>query len=319
MRPPAQWKVIAIVLWSENKAMKYDEINEHSLMKKWYSLGDAKFLGNQTSRRVYEHVPLHFENINSKVRREPFIFGVNSASEAYLLPEGFHFVNETLTMELIGTDWEITTELRDEKSELVGDIKLESSNYFGNEPLSLPSSPVSPSPPPTFRLPQPKAPPPANSAPNSPSLRKTGPRKPEVGFVYIRAVFSVDTREEFRLSSSFKHGLFGEGQEDARRSSGYTDLPPFDENSLWLGSEFVAVAGPFTDMLLAERQFSNQLVPIWNIQIGIGKQKEWHSYRGDTHEKRREELVQITSELSSFAMESGVNFEYRPIFDLLCS
>ena len=108
MRPPAQWKVIAIVLWSENKAMKYDEINNHPLMKKWYSYGDAKFLGNQTSRRIYEHVPLHFENINSKVRREPFIFGVNLASEAYLLPEGFLFIDEILKLELMDTDWELS-------------------------------------------------------------------------------------------------------------------------------------------------------------------------------------------------------------------
>jgi hypothetical protein len=204
-------------------------------------------------------------------------------------------------------------------TELVDDEELESSDSYGNGPPPLPSPSVSPSPPPSFHHAKPRASPPANDAPNSPSIRTSGPRTPEVGFVYVRALYSVADQEEFRLGSSFKHGSFRDGREEGRRSSGYTDLPPFDEDGLWLGSEFVAVAGPFEDYLLAERQFSNRLVPLWNIQIGIGKQKEWHPYHGETHEERRDELVQITSELSSFAREYEVKFEYRSIFDSLCT
>ena len=191
-------------------------------------------------------------------------------------------------------------------------------DYFVNEPNSLPASPVLPLPPPLFQNLQPKVISSVGSDSKSSKRKKSGPRKPDSGLVYIRAIYTVNDQEKTQLGSVFKHGLFGVGNEEKRRSSGYTDLPPFDENGIWLASEFVAVAGPFKDVVLAEKEFSNQLVTTWNIQIGIGNQKEWHPYQSSNHDERVKELVEIVSELSSFAKEKGVKFESRPTYYSLC-
>ena len=84
--------------------MKYDEINEHQLMKKWFGLGNANHALAQTRRRIHEHVPTHFENINSQSNSAPYIFGVNDRHMAYLIPDGFRFVDEVLKIELAETN-----------------------------------------------------------------------------------------------------------------------------------------------------------------------------------------------------------------------
>lgn len=198
-------------------------------------------------------------------------------------------------------------------------IEKEKSNYDSfNDSTSLPLSPIAALPPPSFQNSRPKAIPSHDSDSKSSKPQKSGPRKPERGLVYIRAIYSVNNQENIQLGSAFKHGFFGIGNEEKRRSSGYTDLPPFDENSIWLASEFVAIAGPFNDVVLAEKEFSNQLVSTWNIQIGLGNQKEWHPYQSSTNKERVKELGDIVSELSSFAKEKGVEFEFRPTYYSLC-
>lgn len=134
------------------------------------------------------------------------------------------------------------------------------------------------------------------------------------GFVYIRILFTLDQSGNLsRIFPVFKHGRYQDtmNAERSRRSSGYTDVPPFDANNDLLLSEFISVAGPFSDCDLAEREFMNIISDRWPVFAGAGNQREWHRLEGSSISELVSELQEVVELLSEYAQGREVNFQDR--------
>ena len=147
------------------------------------------------------------------------------------------------------------------------------------------------------------------------SSQTSNPRQIRCGFVYLRVMFTVAHSGVLGLIyPAFKHGCFSDtdNAESRRRTNGYTDLPPVNSQGYSILSEFLAIAGPFSDVDLAERNFSNSLLENWPILSGSGSQQEWHRMNGSTNPELICELVNALMHLEELAVSENTNYQERP-------
>jgi predicted restriction endonuclease len=121
MRKPFQWKVAAIILYEQQRRMTVHEINDHPMMKLWYKDSDAKFLREQTQRRLDMRVSLEYSFVTSTREKNHLIFGKTMSSKFFLTTEGQLFVESEVVPEFTGSQWQYDSSKHDDLSDSSSD------------------------------------------------------------------------------------------------------------------------------------------------------------------------------------------------------